>query len=220
MSVSRLDSKSAVFQEFFRNFFGALESRISLLRPERLEPKEPAARATGPHLCKRSAGAIATEPRWTHPSEIVAAARDQVEHTLKAHRLSVTTEPDVPVQLDARLTASALAQLLENAAQYAPRGTTIEVSTDLTCTALLVRVRDHGPGIAPADLPHVFDRFYRGAASRTRASGSGMGLSIARGLLAAERGQVWVENRPDGGAQFTISVPVSVTNVDDEVAAS
>jgi len=47
-----------------------------------------------------------------------------------------------------------------------------------------------------------------------------MGLSIARGLLAAERGQVWVENRPDGGAQFTISVPVSVTNVDDEVAAS
>jgi two-component system sensor histidine kinase KdpD len=171
-------------------------------------------------MARIDAGAIAKEPRWTHPSEIVAAARDQVEHTLQAHRVSVTTEPDVPVQLDARLTASALAQLLENAAQYAPRGTTIELSTNLTNSALLIRVRDHGPGIAPADLPHVFDRFYRGTASRTRASGSGMGLWIARGLLAAEQGQVWAENGPDGGAEFTMSVPVSVAKADDEVTAS
>jgi two-component system sensor histidine kinase KdpD len=170
-------------------------------------------------MARIDAGAIAKEPRWTHPSEIVAAARDQVEHTLKDHRVSVTTEPDVPVQLDPRLTASALAQLLENAAQYAPRGTSIEVTTGLTDTGLLIRVRDHGPGIAPADLPHVFDRFYRGTASRMRASGSGMGLWIARGLVAAEQGQVWAENCPDGGAQFTISVPVLVAKPTDEVAS-
>jgi signal transduction histidine kinase len=94
------------------------------------------------------------------------------------------------------------------------------LSTNLTNSALLIRVRDHGPGIAPADLPHVFDRFYRGTASRTRASGSGMGLWIARGLLAAEQGQVWAENGPDGGAEFTMSVPVSVAKADDEVTAS
>jgi signal transduction histidine kinase len=71
-------------------------------------------------------------------------------------------------------------------------------------------VRDHGPGIAPADLPRLFERFYRGDAAGARTSGTGMGLWIARGLLAAEHGRVWAENAPDGGAVFTIAVPVAV----------
>jgi two-component system sensor histidine kinase KdpD len=171
-------------------------------------------------MARIDAGALAKESRWTHPSEIVAAARDQVEHTLNEHRVSVSTEPDIPVQLDGRLTASALAHLLENAAQYTPRGTPIEVTTELTTTELVIRVRDHGPGIAPGDLPHVFDRFFRGAASRTRASGTGMGLWIARGLVAAEHGRVWAENCADGGAQFTIGVPVSVSEAGEEAPAS
>ena len=74
----------------------------------------------------------------------------------------------------------------------------------------MIRVRDHGPGIAATDLPHLFDRFYRGAAAKARASGTGMGLWIVRGLLSVERGRVWAENRPDGGAQFTMMVPVEV----------
>lgn len=171
-------------------------------------------------MARIDAGAIQKEPRWAHPSEIVAAARDQVEQTLKQHRVTVTTEPDIPVQLDARLSAAALAHLLENAAQYAPRGSSIDVTAVVTDDGLIIRVRDHGPGIAPADLPHVFDRFYRGTASGTRASGSGMGLWIARGLLAAEQGQIWAETCPDGGAQFTISVPVSAAKADDEVSVT
>ncbi len=79
-------------------------------------------------MARIDAGAIATESRWTHPSEIVAAARDQVEHTLQAHKLEVSIDPDVPVRLDPRLTATALAHLLENAAQYSPPASTIEVT--------------------------------------------------------------------------------------------
>ncbi len=160
-------------------------------------------------MARIDAGAIATESRWTHPSEIVAAARDQVEHTLQAHKLEVTIDPDVPVRLDPRLTATALAHLLENAAQYTPPGSTINITARLTDEGLVIEVRDSGPGIAPADLPLVFDRFYRGAASKTRASGTGMGLWIVRRLLAVEHGRVWAENGPDG-AQFTIVVPVAV----------
>jgi two-component system OmpR family sensor kinase len=100
--------------------------------------------------------------------------------------------------------------LLENAAQYAPAGTTVHVNASATDEGLVVKVRDHGPGVRPADLPHVFERFYRGAAAKSRASGTGMGLWIARGLLTAEKGQIWVENCPDGGAQFTIHVPARV----------
>jgi len=72
---------------------------------------------------------------------------------------------------------------------------------------LTIVVGDRGPGIAVADLPHLFDRFYRGVQART-VSGTGMGLSIARGLLAVEHGRIWAENCGGGGAQFSIAVPV------------
>ncbi len=118
--------------------------------------------------------------------------------------------PDVPVRLDPRLTATALAHLLENAAQYSPAGSTISVNASVTGDGLVIQVRDHGPGIATADLPHLFDRFYRGAAAKTRASRApAWGCAIARGLLAVERGRIWAENGPDGGAQFTIVVPAT-----------
>jgi two-component system sensor histidine kinase KdpD len=169
-------------------------------------------------MARIDAGAIATESRWTHPSEIVAAARDQVEQTLRGHPLDVTIDPDVPVRLDPRLTASALAHLLENAAQYAPAGSAIGVAARVTDEGLVIEVRDQGPGIAPPDLPRLFERFYRGAASKMRASGTGMGLWIVRGLLAVEQGQVWAENCHEGGARFTIVVPVAVKET--EPAAS
>jgi two-component system sensor histidine kinase KdpD len=160
-------------------------------------------------MARIDAGGITAESRWAHPSEIVAAARDQVAHALHDHRVDVIIDPDVPVQLDPRLTATALAHLLENAGQYAPAGSTIDVRATMTDDGLVLEVRDHGPGIAPADLPHLFERFYRGDAARTRAAGTGMGLWIARGLLAVQRGRIWAENCADGGAKFTIAVPAA-----------
>jgi two-component system, OmpR family, sensor histidine kinase KdpD len=160
-------------------------------------------------MARIDAGGIAAESRWIHPSEIVAAARGQMQQTLHQHKVSVNVDPDVPVQLDPRLTATALAHLLENAAQYAPAGSTIDIHARTTDEGLMIQVRDHGAGIAPADLPHLFERFYRGDAAKARASGTGMGLWIARGLLAAEQGRLWAENCPDGGAQFTIVVPAT-----------
>ncbi len=114
----------------------------------------------------------------------------------RGHALDVQIDPDVPVRLDPRLTATALAHLLENAAQYAPAGSTITLSVARAGDEVLIRVRDRGPGIAPGDLPRLFERFYRGMAAASRASGTGMGLWIARGLLAAEHGRIWAENAP------------------------
>jgi two-component system sensor histidine kinase KdpD len=163
-------------------------------------------------MARIDAGPIATESRLVHPSEIVAAARSQVEHALQAHALDVHIDADLPVRVDPRLTATAVAHLLENAAQYAPAGTGIHVNADVSNGELRIRVRDHGPGVSPTDLPHLFERFYRGAAAKTRASGTGMGLWIARGLLAAERGRVWADNCPDGGAEFTVAIPALAMN--------
>jgi two-component system sensor histidine kinase KdpD len=159
-------------------------------------------------MARIDAGAVATERQWTHPSEIVEAARAQVEHTLGARTLELSM-PDARtlVRLDPQVTAAAVAHLLENAAQYSPPDAPIEVRAAIATDGLRIEVRDHGPGIAASDLPRLFDRFFRGAAAQGRVSGTGMGLAIARGLLAAEDGRVWAENCPDGGARFTVVVP-------------
>jgi K+-sensing histidine kinase KdpD len=132
----------------------------------------------------------------------------------------VTVETDCLVQLDPRLTAAALAHLLENAVQYAPATSRVDIVAGVDGGELLLRVRDRGPGIAAADLPHLFERFYRGSSAKVHPSGTGMGLSIARGFLAAEGGRVWAENCRDGGAQFTIAVPAAMKQADAAVASS
>jgi signal transduction histidine kinase len=81
------------------------------------------------------------------------------------------------------------------------------VNISVSSEGLAIMVRDRGHGIATRDLPHIFERFYRGTDARQRISGTGMGLSIARGMLAAEHGRISVANCPDGGAEFTIAVP-------------
>jgi len=159
-------------------------------------------------MARIDAGAVAAERQWTHPSQIVEAARAQVEHTLSGRTLNVSmADADTLVRIDPQVTAAALAHLLENAAQYSPAGAPIEVAATIGDEGLRIDVHDHGPGIAASDLPRLFDRFYRGAAATGRVSGTGMGLAIARGLLAAEQGQVWAENDRGGGAHFAIVVP-------------
>jgi two-component system, OmpR family, sensor histidine kinase KdpD len=158
-------------------------------------------------MARIDAGAVAPESRWAYPSEVIAAARERVEQTVGHHPMVVDVDRDVPIRLDARLAAAALAHLVENAAQYSPAESPIDVRARLTDAELVVEVRDRGPGIAAADLPHVFERFYRGDAGQARTSGTGMGLWIARSLLATAHGRVWAENAADGGALFTMAVP-------------
>lgn len=99
----------------------------------------------------------------------------------------------------------AVGNLLDNALKWSPDGTTVEVS----CAAGQVTVRDHGPGIAADDLPHVFDRFYRSPAARSL-PGSGLGLAIVAQVAEEEGGTVTVANAPDGGAVFTLAFPPPV----------
>jgi two-component system sensor histidine kinase MprB len=98
----------------------------------------------------------------------------------------------------------AVNNLLDNAARHSPPGGTVEVEVG----AGGVTVRDHGSGIDEADLPYVFDRFYRGASSRGQ-QGSGLGLAIVRQVAAQHGGLISAANAPDGGAVFTLSLPVS-----------
>jgi two-component system, OmpR family, sensor histidine kinase KdpD len=161
-------------------------------------------------MARIDAGAVTQDRRWVAPSEIVAAARSAVEYALRGRVFDSDVESERLVRLDPRLTAAALSHLLENAAQYAPSGSPIVVRATVQEDGLRLSVRDHGPGIPPDDLPHLFERFYRGANAKRRRTGTGMGLAIARGMLAVERGEISAENCADGGARFTIVVPAEV----------
>ena len=100
----------------------------------------------------------------------------------------------------------AVNNLIDNAARYSPPGSTVEVVVDGDG----VRVRDHGPGIPPEDLAHVFDRFFRGQNSGGR-QGSGLGLAIVRQVAEQHGGSVQVANAPDGGADFHLLLPTTGT---------
>jgi two-component system sensor histidine kinase MprB len=139
------------------------------------------------------------------------------EAVARAHRnspdieLKGTLAPVIVEGAPERL-SRAVNNLLDNAARHSPPGGPIEIAVD----AAGLRVRDHGAGVEEADLPYVFDRFYRGANSRGR-QGSGLGLAIVRQVAEQHGGTVSVANHEDGGAEFTIRLP---TTIPDRGAAS
>jgi two-component system sensor histidine kinase MprB len=106
----------------------------------------------------------------------------------------------------------AVNNLLDNAALHGGGGGPVEVSVD----ASGITVRDHGEGIAEGDLPHVFDRFYRGANSRAR-QGSGLGLAIVRQAAEQHGGTVTANNAPDGGAVFRLNLPTTTPKAEERV---
>ncbi len=100
------------------------------------------------------------------------------------------------------------ANLMANALRHTPAGTPIEVRVATDDGAGVLEVTDHGPGIPPADLDRVFDRFYRSDLGRTRdAGGAGLGLAIVSAVVAAHGGEVAVANVPGAGARFTVRLP-------------
>jgi signal transduction histidine kinase len=119
----------------------------------------------------------------------------------------VEADADAEVEIDPRVASVALSHLLENAAQYSPVGQTIAIHARAEADGLLVSVTDRGPGLDPAELDHLFERFFRGRTARHLSPGTGMGLAITSGLLAAVAGRVWAENATDVGARFTMAVP-------------
>ncbi|HWF74903.1 MAG TPA: HAMP domain-containing sensor histidine kinase, partial [Solirubrobacteraceae bacterium] len=134
---------------------------------------------------------------------VVEEAVDRARRNAPSVTFETHLEPVVVDGVPERL-LRAVNNLLDNAARHTHTGTSVEVRVD----AGGVRVRDHGDGVDPQDLPHVFDRFYRGVNSRGR-QGSGLGLAIVRQVAEQHGGRVTAANAPDGGAVFEIHLPTT-----------
>ena len=113
-----------------------------------------------------------------------------------------------PVMMDAARVQRVLYNLVQNAIRHTPPDGTVLLEAQEEPDAVRVDVVDTGEGVPPADLPHIFDRFYRGEKSRVRGQGgAGLGLAIARGLVEAHGGRIWAQSAPGKGARFSFVLP-------------
>ena len=153
--------------------------------------------------------ALTPRPDWCEIGDVLHAATAPLEEELRAHSLQITGTENLPLlRLDSRLLAQALSNILHNALLHAPPGPDIEVGAALASNELTLTVRDHGPGLTAEATARVFEKFYRGPGSR--AGGTGLGLPIARGLLRAMKGEISAASHPEGGALFTLRLPVQI----------
>jgi signal transduction histidine kinase len=135
---------------------------------------------------------------------VTALARRAATHTIQAH-----VEAPVVVLGDEERLRQLLRNLLDNATHHTPPGTIVDVRLRRSDGVVQLTVTDHGPGIPPEHLPHLWERFYQVDKARARAmGGSGLGLSIVKYIAEAHGGRVAVKSEPGHGTSFTILLPV------------
>ena len=155
-------------------------------------------------------GGIRPQLDWCDARDIINAARRAAGETLAGRALKTEIPDDLPLFLaDAPLMEQVIANLLLNAALHTPPGSPIFIVAGLEHhpARVFIRISDRGPGIPPELRANLFQKFSRGHAAR--AGGLGLGLSIVRGFMLAQGGEVVAGDNPEGGASFTVYLPYS-----------
>jgi signal transduction histidine kinase len=145
------------------------------------------------------------------PAHLLERAADAHRHQAAGQDVVLEVQADgtlPPVRVDEEQMARVLDNLVTNALRYTPAGGRIALGAADTPGGVAITVRDTGSGIAPGELPHVFERFYRADPSRQQATGgSGLGLAIVHSIVTAHGGQVTVASAPGQGTCFTVTLP-------------
>lgn len=153
-------------------------------------------------------------PTGRIPLDLAALARKAADTLRPAAeaRNTALSGPDAPCPVSGNpdQLLRLVLNLVSNAIDYSPAGATVRIDCSRTPAAAVLSVSDNGPGIDPADLPHLFDRFYRASRSRTRDSGhAGIGLALCKAIAEAHGGTLSVSSTPGQGATFTATFPLS-----------
>ena len=172
-------------------------------------------------LARIEAGEMHLRRRWGTVDEITSAALQRAEPMTRGHDVEVNIEADLPVvRVDERAVSEVVYTLVDNAAKYSPKGTSIRITAQRYDEGMIkMAVEDRGEGIAIDLRERVFDKFFRatrdGDISTHRPSGTGMGLAIAKGIVEAHKGEIWIESGSDGkGARVVFTLPIG--DEDDE----
>lgn len=162
------------------------------------------------NMSRLESGYIKPRLGWCDVNDIVNKVTSSLSYELQPFSLNVIIPNNTPfVLLDFGLIEQVLHNLVLNATQNSPAKSQIRLKVFLDQDNLVIQVMDRGMGFPIAELPHVFNKFYRGENSKT--GGTGLGLSIAKGFVEAHGGSIIAQNRKNGGAIFTIKIPVKIS---------
>ncbi|NMB55703.1 MAG: sensor histidine kinase KdpD [Leptolinea sp.] len=163
-------------------------------------------------MTRIQAGSVKLNCSMVDMQDLIGAVLNQMENRLDGRQVDVVIPDDFPsVNIDSVLIGQALVNLLDNALKFSPPGSGIKILTELRKKEFRICVDDSGPGVPPAEIDKIFEKFYRGSKIGA-SSGSGLGLSICRGIVEAHNGKIWAENRKEGGLRIVISIPLQVTD--------
>jgi two-component system sensor histidine kinase KdpD len=174
-------------------------------------------------MTRLESGAIELNREMIEIGEAIGAALERCGRMLIQHRVELDIEPDLPMlHLDAVLLEQVLINLLDNASKYTPAGSTVSLLARRQAEAIVLQVRDEGPGMPEGELDRIFTKFHRLEADDRKQPGTGLGLAVCRGFVEALGGTIVAGNRSDrSGAIFTLTFPVRQTDahaVADEAA--
>ena len=159
-------------------------------------------------MARMQTGGVTLDRQWQPIEEVVGSALRASARVLAGHRVETNLPADLPlVAFDAVLIERVLCNLLDNAAKYTPTGSRIGLAAGVQGDHLEVRVTDDGPGLPEGTEDRLFDKFTRGEKESAR-PGVGLGLAICRAIVQAHGGRIRAANRPDGGAQFSFTLPL------------
>jgi two-component system sensor histidine kinase KdpD len=150
-------------------------------------------------------GAVRPILRSTSAADLLSDAVERAGTALAGRSVLVQAEPGLDVTLDRSLVEQALVNLLENAAKYSAECGAIRLASRRTPQGIEIEVSDEGPGIDAAEVPRIFERFYR-APGDGRTAGTGLGLALARAFVRLSGGEIRVESSP-GGTRFLLLFP-------------
>jgi two-component system sensor histidine kinase BaeS len=163
-------------------------------------------------LALAEAGQLRIEPEETDVSSLIGRVLTKVTLRAQSEGISIVSDlaPDLPlVSVDSQRIEQVISNLLDNAIRHSPEGGTITVKASRVADGVQVDVVDQGLGLTPEERSLVFERFYRGDKTRSRATGgAGLGLAIVKQLVEAHGGRVWVESTQGEGATFSFTLPV------------
>jgi two-component system sensor histidine kinase KdpD len=157
-------------------------------------------------MTRLESGRVELRKDWHALEEIIGAVLHRFGARLRGRSVTTTVPPDLPlVAVDEVLIEQVLINLLDNALKYTPESTPVEIAASPANGGVVVEVADRGPGLTAGDEAKVFEKFYRSATVPAR--GSGLGLSICRGIVEAHGGHIEAANRPGGGVVFRFTLP-------------
>jgi len=164
------------------------------------------------NMSRLESGRITPRPDWCDVHDLANKVADNLKQELTPFKLSTVIPADMPlVYIDFGLIEQVVHNLVLNATQNAPIGTNIRIKFFYEMETLTIQVMDRGKGFPVSELSEIFNKFYRGKEAKT--GGTGLGLSIVKGFVEANGGTVIAENRQNGGAIFTIKIPVKISEM-------